>query len=157
VTPKTRRALIGGAVVAIAGAIAFEWLWTSDEERVVAALDALQSALEHRDMEAAEKWLLADVPFPAGVPGIPAGGKINEGLARVFERIDTLKLRRDKTDVKFDDDGAATVTSEGTGRVETKDVGGFFSFDLEARFQKQPDQRFLLERVGHVHFDFGLH
>jgi hypothetical protein len=53
----TRRALLLGAVGALAAAVAIERLWKTDEERVVEALDALQEGLEARDVARIEPWV----------------------------------------------------------------------------------------------------
>jgi hypothetical protein len=156
VTRPTRRALLVAAVVALAAAIALEWLWTSDEERVTAALDALQSAIERRDADAADAWVAPDVTFPSGVPGAAAGGGLHDGLAALFLKISSVKLRRDETTITFGDEGAATVVAKGSGHVETADHGGLFTFEVEANFRKQPDARFLLERVARLRVEPGI-
>ena len=79
------------------------------------------------------------------------------GLARVFEMIERLKLRRDETKITFSDDGSATVVAKGGGHVETRGIDGLFGFEVEAHFEKQPDARFLLDRVVRVQFEPGLH
>jgi hypothetical protein len=156
-TQSSRRTLIAVAVVAIVAAISIEWLWTSDEERVATALNVLQAAIEHRDLAAVETCLAPDVPFPSGVPGIPAGGSIQDGLATVFERVESLKLRRDDTTITFGDDGSATAVAKGSGHVETAGLDGLFAFEVEAHFLKQPDKRFLLDQVVRVRVEPGLH
>lgn len=155
-TRSTRRTLLVAAVVALAAAIALEWLWTSDEERVAAALDALQSAIERRDADAVDAWVAPDVTFPAGVPGVAAGGRLHDGLVALFQRITSLKLRRDETTITFGDEGAATVVAKGSGHVETSELGGLFTFEVEAGFRKQPDARFLLERVARLNVEPGI-
>lgn len=156
-TRSTRRALLLAAVAALLAAIAFEWLWTSDEERVATALDALESAIEHRDPDAFDAWILPEVAFPAGVPGAPAGGALHDGLAALFQKIESVKLRRDQTTITFGEGGAATVVVQGSGHVEMKsNVGGLFTFEVEARFQKQPDARFLLERIARLRVEPGI-
>lgn len=155
-TRPTRRALVGVAVAAIVATVAIEWLWTSDEERVATALDSLQSALEHRDADAVEPWLAPGVTFPSGVPGMVAGGPIHAGLVTLFRKIDSLKLRRDEKTVTFGDDASATVVAKGSGKVETATFGGFFTFEVEAHFVKQPDARFLLDRVARLRVEPGI-
>ena len=155
-TRPTRRALLGVALAAIVAAIAVEWLWTSDEERVATALDGLQSALEHRDADAVDLWLAPGVTFPSGVPGTAAGGPIHDGLVTLFRKIESLKLRRDERTITFGDDASATVVVKGSGKVETPTFGGLFTFEVEARFVKQPDARFLLDRVARLIVEPGI-
>jgi hypothetical protein len=156
VTRPTRRALIGVAVLAIVAAISIEWLWTSDEERVATALDAIQSALERRDADAVEPWLAPGVTFPSGVPGASAGGPLHDGIVALFQKIDSLKLRRDETTVTFDPERAATVVAKGAGKVEISGHPILFTFEVEAHLVKQPDARFLLDRVARVQVEPGI-
>jgi hypothetical protein len=166
----TRRALLLGAVGALAAAVAIERLWKTDEERVVEALDALQEGLEARDVARIEPWLAPDAKLAVGVPGIPKGKPLLEGLEtalRSFERVaihcndPEIALRRGadaESEGAGDEDSIeATVVATGTVVVEVRGGGGApFGFSVTALFRKQSDGRFLLASVTAFRAEPGL-
>jgi hypothetical protein len=167
----TRRALLIGAVAAIAATIAIQWLWTTDEERVVATLDALQEGFERRDVDRIEPWLLPDAQLLAVVPGVPRGKPLLEGLRVALGRFERLRISRNDPEITLrrgadatSEPGArgdaaveATVVVTGTIFVEVRDVGGGpFAFSVTANFQKQPDGRFVLASVEQFRADPGI-
>jgi hypothetical protein len=167
----TRRALLFGAVAAIAATIAIQWLWTTDEERVVASLDALQEGFEQRDVDRIEPWLLPDAKLVATVPGIPRGKPLLEGLRVALGSFARLRISRNDPEISLrrgadvasepgagaDDAVEATVVVTGTIFVEVRDVGGGpFAFAVTALFVKQPGGRFLLARVEQFRAEPGV-
>lgn len=156
----TRRTLLLVAVGALAAPFLIDWLWTTDEERVVQSLDALQEGFEARDAARIEPWLEPDAKLAAVVPGFPTGQPLLEGLQRFLPSFERIRVHRNDPEISFGRDGdagAATVALTGTVVVEVRGVGGApFGFSVTATFRKQPDRRFLLASVDQFHADPGV-
>ncbi len=166
----TRRALLLGAVGALAAAVAIERLWKTDEERVVEALDALQEGLESRDVARIEPWVTPDAKLAVAVPGIPSGRPLLEGLQKALSSFERVAIHQNDPEIALrrgadaESEGAgdedsieATVVATGTVVVEVRGGGGApFGFSVTALFRKQPDGRFLLARVEAFRAEPGL-
>lgn len=165
----SRRALLLGAVGALAAAIAIERLWKTDEERVVEALDALQEGIEARDVARIEPWVAPDAKLAAAVPGIPSGRPLLEGLRKALSSFESVRIHCNDPEITLRAAGAetegggdedvieATVVATGTVVVEVRGGGGApFGFTVTALFRKQPDGRFLLARVEAFRADPGI-
>lgn len=167
---STRRALLLGAVGALAAAAGIERLWKTDEERVVEALDALQEGLEARDVARIEPWLAPDAVLAVRVPGIPSGRPLLEGLQKALSSFERIRMHRNDPEIALrrgadaESEGTgdeatveATVVATGTVVVEVRGGGGApFGVSVTARFRKQSDGRFLLARVEAFRADPGI-
>ena len=167
---STRRALLLGAVGALAAAAGIERLWKTDEERVVEALDALQEGLEARDVARIEPWLAPDAVLAVRVPGIPSGRPLLEGLRKALSSFERIRIHRNDPEIVLRSGAGAesegtgdeasiesTVVATGTVVVEVRGGGGApFGFSVTALFRKQSDDRFLLARVEAFRADPGI-
>ena len=166
----TRRALLLGAVGALAAAVAIERLWKTDEERVVEALDALQEGLESRDVARIEPWVTPDAQLAVAVPGIPKGKPLLQGLETALRSFERVAIHRNDPEIALrrgadaesegggdEDSIEATVVATGTVVVEVRGGGGApFGFSVTALFRKRSDGRFLLTSVTAFRAEPGL-
>ena len=149
-TPAARRVIGSFVLVALAGPLVVDWLWTSDEERVAAALDGMERALEERDADALVGWFAVEVEVAAPIPGIPARDPLAEGLRAALSRAAFVALDRDDTRIEFTGEGGATVATSGIAAIE---VDGFrvpLRFELRLRLRDAEDGRFRLEAIESV-------
>jgi len=158
VSRSRRQALIGVVLVAIAAPFVVDWLWTSDEERVEASLDAMEHALEQRDAAQLEPWIVPEVTLGSiSIPGFVAGNGLIEGLRVALTRVTRLSVSRDETTIDFAADGGAHVTIRGSAYVEVESGGGPLSFELEIGLTKDARQHYLLADVKRARVEPGLH
>jgi hypothetical protein len=158
VTRATRRAVIVFAIAALVAPFAFDWLHTSDEERVTAALDAMQDALAARDFSRLESWLApAASAGTIAIPGFPVRKTLAESLAAALKVVTKLNASREETKITLDGEGGARAEVKGSAFVEVAQGGAPLSFEVELELRRQADGRFLLERVARARVDPLFH
>jgi hypothetical protein len=150
VTRRARNVLGAAALLALLGPLAVDALWTTDEERVGAALDAMEVATEARDADALAGWFAEHVEVPPRFPGVPARGTLAESMRTAFDR--TLRgvwIDRDATEVTFPEADRAHVKTSGTITIEVEGYRVPQRFEIEVDLRRA-DDRFLLERIERV-------
>jgi hypothetical protein len=152
-TARARRILGAVVLTALLGPLVVDWLWVTDEERVVATLDAMEKALEARDAAAATSWFSSSVTTKRPLPGLSPRVPLKEGLAPLLERLEKLAIDREDTQVVFPERGKAAVTISGTFFIQVREGGLPFKFRLEATLGEE-GERWLLESVDS--FSYGL-
>ena len=152
-TARARRLLGAVVLLALLGPLVVDWLWVSDEEKVVASLDAMERALEARDGPATAAWFASEVKLARPLPGINARVPLAEGLTALLAQLSQLKIDRDDTQVAFAEDGTAAVTISGTFFLEHEKHGAMpFKFRLQTTLREDGD-RYLLQSLDS--FTFG--
>jgi hypothetical protein len=144
------------ALVAFTAVLLVDWLWTSDKDRVVAALDEMQTNLEARDVTRLGDRFAAEVALDRPVPFLPSGRPLRAALAAVLPRLEGLSLSREETKIEFPSDGVADVVTSGHGGVRIREGAAPFRFDLHLELAKEPDGLFRLRRVVSANVDLGF-
>ena len=150
-TRGARRALGSFVLLALLGPLVVDWLWTSDEERVIAALEGIERALEARDAEAVATWFSEEVEVGRQVPGFSAREPLVRQLGKKLEHVASLAIDRDETTIEFPEEGRARVKIGAAVAADFPGLGaGHFRVTVLAGMHRVPDGRFLFDSVEKV-------
>ena len=147
-TKGARRALGSFVLLALLGPLVVDWLWTSDEERVIAALEGIERALEARDAEAVASWFAEDVQVDRPLQGFSSREPIARQLGKKLEHVASLAIDRDETTIEFPEDGRARVKIGAAVAADFPGLGsGHFRVTVLAGMHRVPDGRFVFDSV----------
>jgi hypothetical protein len=158
-SPRGRRLLGLFVLAALLGPLLVDALWTSDEERVEAALDDLERALEERDAERlAARFAEGEVTTAHPIPFLNRRRDVSllDALRDGMRKLAGLKLDRDRTTVEFPQDGLARVSTAGVGWVDVSEGRFPFHFELEFGLATDSERRFRLASIDNVRIEPGI-